>query len=127
MILLAAVAFVLLIACANFSNLLLARATSRQREIATRVAIGAGRRRMVGQFIVEGLLLACFGGVGGIAFARVCDALLIRMSPAAVPRLAEAGIDWRVALFALGVSLLAGAILASRRFFLFRAAPFTLY
>jgi putative ABC transport system permease protein len=110
LILLAAVAFVLLIACANFSNLLLARATSRQREIATRIAIGAGRGRMIGQFIVEGLLLAAFGGAGGIAFARVCDALLIRMSPAAVPRLAEAGIDWRVALFALGVSLLAGAI-----------------
>jgi putative ABC transport system permease protein len=109
-ILLAAVAFVLLIACANFSNLLLARATSRQREIATRVAIGAGRGRMVGQFVVEGLLLASLGGVGGVLFARVCDALLIRMSPAAVPRLAEAGIDWRVALFALGVSLLAGAI-----------------
>jgi len=108
--LLAAAAFVVLIAFANFGNLCLARATARQREIATRIAIGAGRGRMIRQFMVEGLMLAGFGGVVGIGFAYASDALLVRMSAAAVPRLAEAGIDWRVLLFALSVAMLAGIL-----------------
>jgi putative ABC transport system permease protein len=108
--LLAAAAFVVLIAFANFGNLCLARATARQREIATRIAIGAGRGRMIRQFMVEGVMLAGLGGVLGIGFAYGSNALLVRMSAAAVPRLAEAGIDWRVLLFAVGVAMLAGIL-----------------
>jgi len=100
----------LLIACANLGNLLLARATARQREIAIRAAIGAGRGRLLRQFLAEGLTLALAGGVAGIALARGADALLVRLSPAAVPRLGEVGLDWRVLGFALAISLVAGAI-----------------
>ncbi len=110
LILLTAVGFVLLIACANLGNLLLARATARQREIAIRAAIGAGRGRLLRHFLAEGLTLALLGGAAGLALARVADALLIRLSPAAVPRLGEIGIDWRVAAFALTISILAGVI-----------------
>ena len=109
-ILLAAVAFVLLIACANLGNLLLARATARQREIAIRAAIGAGRVRLLRHFLVEGLTLALAGGAAGLALARAADVLLIRLSPAAVPRLGEVSIDWRVWVFALTLSILAGCI-----------------
>lgn len=108
--LLAAAAFVVLIAFANFGNLCLARATARQREIATRIAIGAGRGRMVRQFMVEGLMLAGLGSTVGIGFACTSDAVLMRMSAVAVPRLAEAGIDWRVLVFALGIAMLAGLL-----------------
>ena len=110
LILLAAVAFVLLIACANLGNLLLARATARQREIAIRAAIGAGRIRLIRHFLVEGLTLALLGGAAGLALTRAADALLIRLSPAAVPRLAEVAIDWRVWVFAFAISILAGAL-----------------
>jgi putative ABC transport system permease protein len=109
-ILLAAVGFVLLIACANLGNLLLARASARQREIAIRAAIGAGRNRLLRQVFVEGITLALLGGAAGIALARAADALLIRLSPAAVPRLGELSIDWRVLLFALVISIFAGAV-----------------
>ena len=110
LILLAAVAFVLLIACANLGNLLLARATARRREIAIRAAIGAGRGRLLRQFLVEGFTLSLIGGTIGLALARLADALLIRLNPAAVPRLGEVAIDWRVLAFTLAVSLLAGVI-----------------
>jgi putative ABC transport system permease protein len=110
LVLLAAVGFVLLIACANLGNLLLARATARQREIAIRAAIGAGRGRLVRQFLAEGLTLALAGGAAGVALARGADALLVRLSPSAVPRLGEVGIDWRVLGFVLGISVVAGAV-----------------
>ncbi|HYL75227.1 MAG TPA: ABC transporter permease [Bryobacteraceae bacterium] len=109
-ILLAAVGFVLLIACANLGNLLLARATARQREIAIRAAIGAGRKRLLWHFLVEGLTLAMLGGAAGLAIARGANALLLRLSPAAIPRLSEVGIDWRVLLFALAISLFSGVV-----------------
>jgi putative ABC transport system permease protein len=109
-ILLAAVGFVLLIACANLGNLLLARASARQREIAIRAAIGAGRNRLLRQFLVEGTTLALLGGAAGIVFARAADALLIQLGPAAVPRLGELSIDWRVLLFALVISIFGGAV-----------------
>jgi len=118
LILLAAVGLVLLIACANFGNLLLARATARRREVATRIAIGAGRGRMLGHLAAEGLMLATFGAACGIVFAWLCDALLIRMSPNAVPRMAETGIDWRVLMFAFAISLLAGAVFGLAPLFL---------
>jgi putative ABC transport system permease protein len=110
LILLAAAGFVLLIACTNLGNLLLARASARQREIAIRTAIGAGRGRLLRQFLVEGLTLAAAGGLAGIALARGANALLIRLSPAAVPRLDEVTLDWRVLTFAITVSLIAGAV-----------------
>lgn len=110
LILLAAVAFVLLIACANLGNLLLARASARQSEIAIRAAIGAGRGRLLRQFMVEGLTLALAGGVLGLAVARGADALLLRVNPSAIPRLGEVDIDWRVLAFTLVVSTLAGSI-----------------
>jgi putative ABC transport system permease protein len=110
LILLAAVVFVLLIACANLGNLLLARASARQSEIAIRAAIGAGRNRLLRQFIVEGLTLALAGGALGLAVARGVDALLLRVNPSAVPRLGEVALDWRVLVFTLGASALAGII-----------------
>jgi len=108
--LLAAAGFVVLIAFANFGNLCVARATARRREIATRIAIGAGRGRMIRQFMLEGVMLAGLGGIVGTGFAYASDALLVSMNAAAVPRLAEAGIDWRVLLFGLGVSMLAAVL-----------------
>jgi putative ABC transport system permease protein len=108
LVLLAAVGFVLLIACANLGNLLLARASTRQREIAIRASIGAGRNRLLRQFLVEGLTLALLGGAAGLVVARAADALLVRLSPSAVPRLGEVVIDWRVSLFTLAVSIGAG-------------------
>jgi putative ABC transport system permease protein len=112
LILLAAVAFVLLIACANLGNLLLARVTSRQREIAIRAAIGAGRSRLLRQFLVEGLTLTLLGAAAGLALARGAIALLIRVHPGAVPRLNEVVIDWRVLLFTGAVSVCAGIVFA---------------
>ena len=110
LVLFAAVAFVLLIACANMANLLLARATSRQKEIAIRAALGAGRRRLLAQFLAEGVLLALLGGAAGLGLARWAIALMIRLSPQAVPRLDEARIDVPVLLFTLGLSLATGIL-----------------
>jgi putative ABC transport system permease protein len=110
LILLAAVAFVLLIACANLGNLLLARVTARQREIAIRAAIGAGRNRLLRQFLVEGLTLTLLGACAGLGIARAAIAVLLRISPSAVPRLAEVAIDWRVLVFTLAISVFAGIV-----------------
>jgi putative ABC transport system permease protein len=112
LIMLAAVAFVLLIACANLGNLLLARVTARQREIAIRAAIGAGRNRLLRQFLVEGLTLTLLGAAAGLGIARGAIALLARVSPGAVPRLAEVAIDWRVLLFTLAISVFASMVFA---------------
>jgi putative ABC transport system permease protein len=111
-VLLAAVAFVLLIACANLGNLLLARVTVRQREIAIRAAIGAGRNRLARQFLVEGLTLTLLGGAAGLGMARGAIAALQRMNAGAVPRMAEVTIDWRVLLFTLGLAVAASVVFA---------------
>jgi putative ABC transport system permease protein len=103
--LLAAVILVLLIACANIANLLLARGSSRQREIAIRTAIGAGRARMLRQFLVESLLLAVAGGALGLLLARAGIAAVIALIPHAVPRLAETSVDGRVLAFAAGATI----------------------
>ena len=110
LVLLAAVAFVLLIACANIANLTMARATSRQREIAIRAAIGAGRGRMITQMLGEGIMLALIGGAAGLLFARLTLAAVIRFGADAVPRLGEASIDFRVLGFTLLVSMATGIL-----------------
>ena len=98
----AAVALVLLIVCVNTANLLLVRGWARQREIAIRTAIGAGRARVLRQFFVESLLLGAVGCAAGLVVARGIAALMVRLLPLAVPRLSETTIDARVLLFALG-------------------------
>jgi putative ABC transport system permease protein len=105
MVLLGSVALVLLIAVLNIANLLLARAITRQREIATRVAIGAGRTRVVRQFLTESVLLAVLGGAAGLALARLSIAVLVRLGPSAIPRLAATRMDGRVLAFTLGLSV----------------------
>ena len=100
----AAVALLLLIACANVSNLLLAQSAGRQRELAIRAAIGAGRGRLVRQLLVESLVLALTGGAIGVTMAVWGVDLVRAMSPAELPRLDEIAINGRVLAFALVVS-----------------------
>ena len=102
-ILQAAVALVLLIVCINTAALMLVRGSARQREIAIRTAIGAGRARILRQFFVESLLLGAMGCAAGLLVARGLMAMMLRQLPLAVPRLSEMTIDVRVLVFALGM------------------------
>ena len=108
LMLLGAASFVLLIACSNVANLLLARAKGREREIAVRAALGAGRGRILRQILTENLLLALAGGVGGLLVARWGIDVLLLLKPANLPRLEDIGLDGNVLGFALVVSLLTG-------------------
>jgi putative ABC transport system permease protein len=110
LVLLAAVALVLLIACANIANLTLARATSRQREIAIRAAIGAGRIRMIAQMLAEAIVLALMGGAAGLLLARLAIGVVIRFGSHAVPRLGEAAIDLNVLGFTFLISMVTGIL-----------------
>lgn len=109
-ILLGSVLAVLLVACTNVANLLLARATVRQRELAVRSALGASRSRLARQALTESLVLGVIGGALGCGVAALLLEAFIAIAPEGIPHLQQASLDRRVALFTLGVSLLCGAI-----------------
>ena len=116
-LLLGAVAFVLLIACANVGNLLLARALGRQQELQIRLALGASRWRLVTQLLTEGLGLALAGGAAGVAIAWRAAPLLATAIPngPAIPGLEQIGISPRVVLFALGAAVISALIFSAHR------------
>ena len=113
-ILVAAVSFVLLIACANVANLLLARAAGRKREIAIRAAVGAGRARIVRQLLTESVMLSFAGGVLGLAAGYAGIRAILSVSPGNIPRIGMQGanvdLDWRVVVFTVGLSILTGIL-----------------
>jgi putative ABC transport system permease protein len=106
----ACVLMIVLIACANVANLLLARSAARRREIAIRQALGAGRGRLVRQMLTESILLAALGGAAGLLVASWCVPVLEQLGSKAIPELAQVNIDWRVAGFCAALSLLTGVV-----------------
>ncbi|HUA63960.1 MAG TPA: ABC transporter permease [Verrucomicrobiae bacterium] len=110
LVLLGAVGLMLLMACVNVANLLLARASVRGKEVAVRTALGAGRGRIMAQLLVEGLLLSLAGGVLGVLLAWVGIRVLIRLGSGQIPRLGETTVDAGLLLFALGVSVATGVL-----------------
>ena len=111
LVLTAIVGLVLLIACANVANLLIARATARQKEIAVRLALGASRSRIISQLLIESLLLAITGGIAGLALAVWMDRALLAFLPTGnTPLTISSTPDWRIMSFNLAISLLTGII-----------------
>ncbi|HEY7500371.1 MAG TPA: ABC transporter permease [Vicinamibacterales bacterium] len=105
-VLLGTIGVVLLIACADVANLMLTRAAARGREVSVRCALGAGRAQLARQVLVEALLLATVGGAAGVLAAYLSQASIAAFAPPSIPRLHELSLDWRVLLFAAGVTLL---------------------
>ena len=112
-LLMGAAGMFLLIGCANVANLLLARGVGRQREIAIRMALGAGRRRIARQLLTEGCVLAVLGGAAGYGVAVAAWRMLPELAPPTIPRLAAARADWRVLAFALAAALVNGVLFAA--------------
>jgi predicted permease len=110
LVLLGSVALVLLIACANVANLLLTRATGRQKEIAIRTALGAGWQRLVRQLLTESVLLGAMGGVAGLLIASASLNVVHTVNPGNIPRLEVIGIDGTVLAFTFGISILTGVV-----------------
>jgi predicted permease len=110
LVVLGSVALVLLIACANVANLLLTRATSRQKEIAVRTALGASWKRLVRQLLTESVLLGLFGGIAGLAIARVALQVVRTINPGNIPRLEAISLNGTVLLFTFAVSIATGIL-----------------
>jgi putative ABC transport system permease protein len=109
-VLLSAVVFVLLMACANVASLLFGRGSARQKEIAIRAAVGAGRARLFRQLLIESLMLAVVGGAAGLLLARWSLSLILALVPQAIPRLMESSIDGSVLAFTVGASLVTALV-----------------
>jgi predicted permease len=112
-VLMGGIGLVLLIACANVANLLLVRTEGRQQELAVRAALGATRRRIAAELLLESLVIGLLGSALGLGFAYAALRLLVTMAPSGLPRLAEIGIDGRVLLFTLGVAVLVSLLFGS--------------
>jgi putative ABC transport system permease protein len=110
LLLFGAVGFLLLIACANVANLLLARSASREREMAVRTALGAGRGRLVRQLLTESVMLSLGGGIAGLLLAAWATSFLSNVPSLQIPRLAQARLDWVALLFMAGISVLTGIV-----------------
>jgi predicted permease len=109
-LLLSAVGLVLLIACVNIASLLLARAVSRDRELAVRIALGAGRGRLARQCLTESAMLGLTGGMLGVLFAAISIRPFVLLWPGSLPRAEEVHLDWRVLVFSIGASLFSGLL-----------------